>query len=207
MDKPSRIVCSMALLASAAWPAHALDLGRLDRFDEREDTGIFTRANQKRADLLAIGTVVGLAVWEGSETRLGHTAWQAVDAALVTAAGTETLKRTLQRPRPIDNPDPGVWFAGSRNHSFPSGEVAMMAAFVTPFVREYQADHPAAWALAAVPVYMAKARMASQAHWLTDVIAGGAIGAGVGWYAGGRETPLVLSVGARHAFVGLRYRF
>jgi len=35
----------------------------------------------------------------------------------------------------------------------------------------------------------------------------GAIGTGVGWYAGARETPLVLSIGHKHAFVGLRYRF
>ncbi|MEJ8836959.1 phosphatase PAP2 family protein [Ramlibacter sp. AN1133] len=208
MGKAYRAACVAALLAVvAAAPARADFWKTIDRFDEREDGGIFSRANQKRADLLAIGGVVGLALWEGSETRLGRTAWQSMDAALMTAASTETLKRVFHRPRPIDNPDPGVWFAGSKNRSFPSGEVAMMAAFVTPFIREYHADNPGAWALAAIPLTMAKGRMAAQAHWLTDVVAGGAIGAGVGYYAGGRETPLVLSIGRNHAFVGLRYRF
>ena len=208
MGKAYRTVGVAALLAvAAAAPARADFWKSIDHFPERDDSGIFSRSNQKRADALAIGGVVGLALWEGSESRLGRTAWQSVDAALMTAASTETLKRVFQRPRPIDNPDPSVWFAGSNNRSFPSGEVAMMAAFVTPFIREYHADHPAAWALAVIPVYMGKARMASQAHWLTDVIAGGAIGTGVGYYSGGRETPLVLSIGRTHTFVGLRYRF
>lgn len=195
------------LLALVACASQAGGLLGFDRFDEREDGGIFTRANQKRFDALAITGVVGLAVWEGTDTQLGRTAWQALDAGLMTAATTETLKRVFRRPRPADNPDPGTWFAGSRNRSFPSGEVAMMAAFTTPFIRSYQAENPAVWALAGLPLYMATARMASQGHWLTDVVAGGAIGAGIGYYAAGRDVPLVLSLTPHGAFVGLHSHF
>jgi hypothetical protein len=39
------------------------------------------------------------------------------------------------------------------------------------------------------------------------VLAGAAIGVAVGVYATGRETPLVLAVSGRSAFIGLRYRF
>lgn len=201
-----RVGAALLALGAGVAQAHGGVLG-FDRFDEREDTGIFTRANQKRLDLLAIAGVTGLAAWEGSETRLGRTAWEALDAGLMTAATTETLKRAFGRPRPAENPDPGVWFAGGRHRSFPSGEVAMMAAFATPFIRNYQADTPAAWALAALPLYMANARMASQGHWLTDVVAGGAIGAGIGYYAAGRDVPLVLSLTPHGAFVGLHTRF
>lgn len=197
---------ALALAAAGALPAHA-QLTWLDRYDEREDSGIFSRANQKRIDNLAIAGVVGLALLEGTDTRLGRTAWQALDAALVTAAATETMKRAFTRPRPAEDPHAGVWFAGGSHRSFPSGEVAMMAAFATPFVVAYKGDTPAAWALAAVPLYMAKARMASQGHWLSDVLAGGAIGAGVGYLASKRDVPLVLSVTGRTKFVGLRYRF
>jgi undecaprenyl-diphosphatase len=202
-----RALAAVLLAAGAAGQAHAVDLWKLDSFDEREDSGLFSRANQKRFDALAITGVVGLALWEGSETRLGLTAWKAVDAALLTAGTTEVMKNTFHRPRPAQNPDPGAWFAGSGNRSFPSGEVAMMAAFTTPFIREYQADHPEVWALAALPLYMAKARTASQGHWVSDVLAGGAIGVAYGYYAGQRDFPLVLSIGHRSAFVGLKYRF
>jgi undecaprenyl-diphosphatase len=126
---------------------------------------------------------------------------------LLTAAATETMKRGFQRPRPAENPDPGAWFAGPGHRSFPSGEVAMMAAFVTPFAREYYPDHPEALALLALPGYMAKARMASQGHWMTDVLAGGAIGVAVGYYSTTRDTPLVLAITPHRAFIGLHYRF
>jgi len=198
---------ALLLALAAATPAHALDLWKIDSYDEREDGGLLSRPNQKRIDALAIGSVVGLALWEGSGTRLGRTAWQSVDAALLTSAMTETLKRAFQRPRPAQNPDPRVWFDGPGHRSFPSGEVAMMAAFVTPFAREYYPDHPAVLGLLALPVYMARGRMASQGHWMTDVLAGGAIGTAVGYYASTRDTPLVLSITGHGAFVGLHYRF
>lgn len=202
----ARAAAAGLLLLLAAAAAHAGWKG-FDQFDEREDSGIFSRANQKRLDNLAIAGVVGLAVVEGTETKLGRTAWQALDAALLTAATTESMKRIFTRPRPVENPDPGAWFAGGRHRSFPSGEVAMMAAFTTPFILAYKDEHPAAWALAAVPLYMAKGRMASQAHWLTDVAAGAAIGAGMGYFSARRNVPLVLSVVGRTTFIGVRYRF
>lgn len=195
-------------LAVAVLPVRArAEPFALDRFDEREDVGIWSRSNQKRLDALVITGVLGLALAEGTETRLGHTAWQATDAALMTAATTEVMKRVFGRPRPSQNDDPTVWFQGSNYRSFPSGEVAMMAAFTTPFIITYQDEHPSAWALAALPLYMARARMKSQGHWLTDVAAGAAVGAVHGWYATQRDTPLVLSVTGHSVFIGLRYRY
>lgn len=198
----------LALVAGAVFPqAWAQGLFKLDSFDEREDTGIFSRSNQKRLDNLAIMGVIGLSLFEGTENRLGHASWQALDAGVTTAVTTEVMKRAFGRPRPSQNPDPSVFFAGSGNRSFPSGEVAMIAAFATPYILAYKDDYPAVWALAALPVYMGRARMTSQAHWLTDVIAGGAVGAGMGVLAAHRDIPLVLSVTGRSAFVGLHYRF
>ena len=198
----------LVLLAGSALPhAWAQGIFRLDSFDEREDKGIWSRANQKRIDNLAIMGVVGLSVFEGTESRLGRASWQAMDAGVTAAATTEVMKRVFSRPRPSQNPDPSVFFAGSGNRSFPSGEVATMASFVTPYILNYKDDYPAVWALSVLPVYMGRARMASQAHWLTDVVAGGAVGAGMGYLAFQRETPLLLSVTGRSVFVGLHYRF
>ena len=196
----------IALLPFAAPQAHA-QLRFIVQLDEREDSGYWSRRNQQRLDALVITTVVGLAVLDGTETRLGSTAWRAVDAALMTAVTTEAAKRVFGRPRPIDNDDPTTWFRGASNRSFPSGEVAMMAAFATPFIMSYREEYPAVWALGLLPAYMARARMMSQAHWPTDVLAGAAIGVAYGMYATGRETPLVLSVTGRSVFIGLRHRF
>jgi undecaprenyl-diphosphatase len=191
-----------------ALPAAGLaQLRVIDQPDEREDFGIWSRAHQKQLDALVITSVLGLALAEGTETRLGRTAWQATDAALMTAATTETMKRVFGRPRPSQNDDPTTWFKGSHNRSFPSGEVAMMAAFTTPFILTYRDEHPSVWALAVLPAVMARARMMSQGHWLTDVAAGAAVGAAYGVYATRRDTPLVLSITGRSAFIGLRYRF
>ncbi len=202
-----KIVCAL-LLACVVPLTHAGGLFGFDKFDEREDSGIFSRSNQKAVDLILITGVVGTALWEGTDNTLGKASWQAIDATLATAATTEAMKRIFERPRPSQDPDPNHWFRGGNHHSFPSGETAMVASMVTPYIYAYHEDHPAVWALAALPAYMAYARMSSQAHWLTDVIAGGAIGAGLGYWASRREQPLVLVVtGQRGVFVGWHTKF
>lgn len=203
-----RAALAAALLAGcAAWPARAVDFWSLDHFDEREDRGIFSRPNQQRIELLTMAGVLGLALWDGTETPLGRSAWQALDASLLSGAGAEVLKRTFQRPRPSQDPHPDVWFAGPHHRSFPSGEVALMAAAVTPFIVNYRAEQPAVWGLVALPVIVGRGRMASQAHWLSDVVAGAALGAGTGYYASRREQPLLLSIGRHQVFIGLRREF
>ena len=204
MQSHRPLIVAIALLLPAVAQAQ---LGFLDRLDEREDSGIYSRLNQRRVDALLVTGVVGLALFEGTETQLGKAAWQGTDAALMTAVTTEVMKRVFSRPRPSQNPDPTKWFQGARNRSFPSGEAAMAAAFTTPLILAYKDDYPAVWVLAVVPAYMARARMASHAHFLTDVVAGTAIGISYGWYASQRDVPLVISITGRSTFIGLRYRF
>jgi undecaprenyl-diphosphatase len=195
---------ALVVLVLATSVAHALGF---DHFDEREDTGVWRRSNQKAvASLLFVG-VVGTAVWQGTDTELGRTSWQAIDATLATAATTEAMKRVFGRPRPAQDPDPGHWFRGSRYHSFPSGDVAMVASAVTPYILAYHEEQPAVWALAALPVYMGYARMTSQAHWLTDVLAGAAVGVALGYWASRRDQPLILVVSGKGGFVGWRTKF
>src|ERR1700694_2236336 len=128
-------------------------------------------------------------------------------AVPIGAASTTVLKGVFTRPRPIEANDPNEWFKGHGHHSFPSGEVALASAAVTPFVLEYGKDHPAVYALEALPAYDAIARMKVQAHWQTDVIAGFAIGTAAGYYAYHRDTPLILSVMPHQVTVGLKKRF
>jgi len=154
-----------------------------------------------------LAVVVGGALWEGGETRLGKTYWKTLDAVTIGAVSTTLLKEVFTRPRPIEVNDPDQWFKGHSHRSFPSGEVALVSAAVTPFVLEYGKDHPAVYALAPLPAYDAIARMKVQAHWQSDVIAGFALGAAAGYYAYHRDTPFILGMMPHQVTVGLKKRF
>jgi PAP2 superfamily len=208
-------------LVVAAWPlllagvaqagcsgdgAHGGVLG-LDRCDEFEASGIYSRSNQKRADFIVVAGTLGFALWNGTETASGRTAWQSLDSMVTTAVATEVMKNVFQRPRPSQSDDPDLWRQGAGHKSFPSGEVAMMAAFVTPIIIDHRQDTPAVWALAALPAYMARARLASQAHWLSDVLVGAGVGVVGGVLAARRDSPLLLAPTGDGVFVGLRHRF
>jgi len=155
---------------------------------------------------LTIGQV-GLALWEGGESRLGNTAWRGIDSEIIGATSAEALKHVFTRVRPSESDDPGLWFQGESNHSFPSGEAATAAAIVTPYILEYGKDHPSVYALTLVPLYVGIGRVKAQAHWQTDVLGGWAIGGLSGWYAHARDQPIVLQVMPHGIFVGLKKTF
>jgi membrane-associated phospholipid phosphatase len=180
---------------------------KLDRCDEFEAHGIYSRRNQQWLNAIVIGGTVGFAFWEGTESPEGRTAWKSLDSMAMAAVTTELLKNVVQRPRPSESDNPNLWRQGSGNKSFPSGETANIAAFVTPIILEYQQEHPAVWALSVLPVYMGKARMGSQGHWLSDVLAGAALGVTTGYYATRRDSPLLLELTPDGVFVGLKHRF
>ena len=172
-----------------------------------DNSGIWKRSNQTFVEYGTLAVVIGGALWEGGETRLGQTYWKALDAVAIGAVSTTLLKEVFARPRPIEVNDPNQWFKGHSYHGFPSGEVALASAAVTPLVLEYGKDRPAVYALEALPVYVASARMKLQAHWQSDVIAGFALGTVAGYYAYHRGTPFILRVMPHQVTVGLKKRF
>ena len=117
------------------------------------------------------------------------------------------MKHIFTRARPDQGGDPNQWFQGSGHYSFPSGEVTAVTAIVTPFMFEYGRDHPAVYALALLPAYDAIARVKSQAHWQTDVLASVALGTLTGYYAHSRDSPLILGVLPGGFTVGIHKRF
>lgn len=170
-----------------------------------EDSGIWARRYQDALIGALIVGEVGGAVWEGGEERFGRTLWQSIDASLIGGVSSQVLKYTFSRERPSATADPNRWFAGHGAQSFPSGEVTLTSAVVTPLVLEYGRDQPAIYALELLPVYDAVARLKVRAHWQSDVIAGFALGTAAGYYAHARGgTPLVLSVMPHAIYVGLK---
>jgi undecaprenyl-diphosphatase len=172
-----------------------------------DESGIWSRNVQYAVEYGSIVAVVGGAVWFGAEGSPGHTFWQAVDSSVIGALTATVMKPVFSRARPSQTDDPGKWFQGSGHNSFPSGEVMQITTAVTPFIFEYGPSHPAVYALGLLPVYDAIARVKSQAHWQTDVLASLAIGTGIGWYAHGRELPISVKLLPHGITVGLHTQF
>jgi membrane-associated phospholipid phosphatase len=200
-------------LAKGAWLAPCL-LGAslcahagIDHVVPLDQSGIWARKYQTALEYGVIATGLGGALWLGNNDELGHTMWQTVDSMVVSSVAVELLKVSFSRARPSQGGDPNKWFQGSCCESFPSGEVTLQASFVTPFIKNYAHDYPWVWALELLPLYDSIARVKSQAHWQTDVIAGWALGAGVGYWATTRSTPISVQILPRGVSVGFYKRF
>jgi undecaprenyl-diphosphatase len=128
---------------------------------------------------------------------------------MVMGAGlvTQVIKRTFSRARPRDGGDPDLFFQGWSNESFISGDVAVMASLVTPWMLEYGKDAPAVYLLSALPLYTSMARLKVHAHWQSDVIGGLLIGGLAGYWAHQRDTPFLLFFTSDGVFVGLKKKF
>ena len=169
--------------------------------------GIWARKYQTGIENGVIAVEVAGALWFGNDDKLGHTFWQDIDSTALSGVAAELLKYGFSRPRPYQGDNPNAWFKGSCCQSFPSGEVTLQAAFVTPLIVNYYKQDPWIWALEALPVYDAVARLKSQAHWQTDVIAGGLLGTGFGYWATTRNTPLSVQFLPRGVTIGFSKRF
>lgn len=206
---PSRLIL-IGFLVAGFLPTTAFAAGGPFGIDHRigyDDSGIWGKAHQNQV-LAATGLfVVGAALWEGNDTRFGHTMWQSGDAMMLALAGDFVLSNTFQRERPSDTANPDRWFQGFGNTSFPSGHVMLSSAAITPIVLEYGSEHPWVWALEAIPLYESIARVKVHAHWQSDVLVGWALGTALGWYAHSRDVPILIKVLPGGFAVGLHVRF
>jgi len=206
MNKMWRGMLATIALAIFAGSAHAAGgpLG-IDHEWNYDHGTLWSDSTQSAVEYSLVALELAGALWEGGDTRLGHTFWQSIDSSVAASVTAEILKRGFGRERPIDGNGPNRWSKGG--DSFPSGEVTLISSIVTPFVLEYGKDYPAVYALEALPAYAAVARLKTQRHWQTDVLAGFAIGTAWGFYAHSRENPLLLSVMPHQVSVGIKTRF
>ena len=201
-------IWSSLMMLLAAPTAHAgSGLFGIDHELPLDQSGIWARSYQTGIEYGAIAVEIAGSLWFGNDDELGHTFWQSIDASTLSGLAATVLKDTIGRPRPYQNNDPNRWFKGSSYQSFPSGEVTLQASFVTPFIVNYYKQYPWIWALETLPVYDAIARLKSQAHWQTDVIAAGLLGSGFGYWATTRNTPLSVQILPRGVSVGISKRF
>jgi membrane-associated phospholipid phosphatase len=191
-------------LLSAAQAGGPLGIDHRVTYD---DHGIWARNYQLDLMYGMLAAEAGIALWEGGDTRLGKTAWQAIDTTAVAGVAALLMKKGFARERPHTTDNPNHWFSGGGNESFPSGEVTVVTSVVTPFVLEYGHDHPAVYALELLPLYDSIARVKTWGHWQTDVLAGFALASTVGFFMHQREMPLTLSVLPQGFQVGLSKRW
>ncbi len=197
-----RFIWWMALLLGSTG-AHA----GFDHELPLDQSGLWARRYQTGLEYGVIAAELAGALWLGNDDELGHTFWQTLDSSTISAIGATLLKRGFGRARPSQGGDPNRWFKGSCCESFPSGEVTLQASFVTPFIANYARQHPWVWSLEALPVYDAIARMKSQAHWQSDVLAGWLLGSAVGYWSTTRETPWSVEILPHGMSVGFSKRF
>jgi len=179
----------------------------IDHMITKDYSGIWSRQKQLDLQYGSFLFVVGGSLWEGKDSRLGKTFWQSTEAMLLTDVSAQGGKFIFRRERPSTSNDPNAWFKTSKNSSFPSGEVAHISAIVTPFIAEYSKDTPLVWALALLPLYDGVARMKSQAHWQSDVIAGAALGAGLGIYTHTNGDSLLINMLPNGITIGYKTKF
>lgn len=210
MNRLGAVFFSFSLSVIAMFSPAAQAGGGLFGIDHRityDNQGIWNRNNQVALIYGTVLVVGGGALALGDDSKLGDTFWRSVDALVITGATTTAAKYAFRRERPSATSDPNRFFQGSNAQSFPSGEVAAVAAAVTPFIVNYGGDHPAIYALALLPAYDAVARVKTRGHWQSDVLVGAAIGTGIGIWTAKRKSSLIVgwlpggfSVGYVHHF-------
>jgi hypothetical protein len=200
------LLCLILLWAAPCAWAGGGPLG-IDHEIPFDQSGIWARQYQTGLETGVVVVELAGSLWFGNDDPLGHTFWQTVDASSISGIGAQLMKYAFSRARPSQGNNPNLWFRGSCCQSFPSGEVTLQASFVTPFIVNNMQHDPWIWSLEALPVYDAIARMKSHAHWQSDVIAGWALGTGVGYWATTRATPLSVQILPHGVSVGFSKRF
>lgn len=206
---PIRHIALLLAVSLMALPAAGQNCGwsRVDHLVSYDASGVWNpNVYRGLVGALTVGEIGG-AIWEGSDTRFGKTMWQGIDSEIIAGVTATAGKYIFTRTRPNTADNPCLWFQGSSNHSFPSGEASVAAALVTPYVLEYGSEYPATYALLLLPLYVGAARIKNQAHWQTDVLAGWAVGGLSGWYAHSRDIPIMIELLPRGFAIGYKKQF
>jgi membrane-associated phospholipid phosphatase len=185
-------------------PSAALADNFIDHRVTKDTGGIYEL--QDAVPIVLALAAAGCAASEGTESRLGRTCWEASESGVASVILAESLQLITRRQSPAQNADPDHWFSGGKG-SFPSTHVSLTTAVVVPFMFQYVHDEPSVAALAVLPLYEMVARVKAQQHWQTDVLAGAALGLGIGAYEFHRNNPFIFTLLPGGAYVGFRRSF
>lgn len=194
-----------ALAAGAVLGSALLDKP-VDRFVKRHQEGTPLRALGNFGKVMPVALVgaAGAAMAFG-DSRMENTGLIALQSVAGAVGVTELGKFAIGRARPGEERGPWSRAADGRsNSSFPSGHSAVAFAAVTPFAQEYDAP----W-LYGVAALSAAGRVSARQHWVSDTVAGGALGYVIGswlWQSqrGNRGSFLSINPGPKEVSVSWR---
>jgi hypothetical protein len=110
----------------------------------------------------------------GGPPRLQDDTFTALEAVVLSNLTVNALKLAVGRARPYEEQGPGALSPFGGDRSFPSGHSATAFALVTPFYLYYPGFATAS--LFVLAGATAASRVSTEFHWVTDVLAGSAIG-------------------------------
>jgi len=153
-------------------------------------------------------TIFGASLFT-TDTKFQDAAFTSMQSPVYAYFLTALSKRAIVgRRRPYE--EMGAYefeFLSNRNSSFPSGHATTAWAIVTPWMVYY--DGPASKVLGVFAAGTAISRMQRQQHWLTDVVAGSALGFATGYWLAKRHMGeaglLDIQAGPGSASVSLRF--
>lgn len=164
-----------------------------DEIGESEGQVAWSRHISNAGSVYALAGAVGTFYFLGRakhNDRARETGLLSAEAMINSIIVEGVLKGITQRGRPLDGADRSEFFHGGS--SFPSGHATQTWAVATVIANEYK-DRPAVQIAAyGVATAVSVARFTGHKHYLSDVVAGSALGWGIGRYvyhAHHRESP------------------
>jgi membrane-associated phospholipid phosphatase len=179
--------------------AHHYDTDVRNHFAPGPPTGSSSNALEDAAPAAAlfVGTYIYSSQWQD---RNGLTAtWAMAEAAALSTVTTYALKYAIRRTGPDQTTDPNQWFKSGS--SFPSEHASAAFAIGTVFAESGSGGYRWFTRLIGYGVasFTAYERLKHNAHWLSDVVAGAALGGSTGVFVldrtyGGRGFASAFSV-------------
>lgn len=166
---------ALAVIAAA----HHYDTQVRNHYDEGYESPLGPKGSGEITDLLPSAALLvgtwGYASLLGSRAGESET-WNMVEATGLSMVSAYALKYTIRRTGPDSTTDPNHWFGGGS--SFPSEHVTMAFAIGTVLAESGNPDYRWIRRVIGYGVGFGTAylRLKHNAHWLSDTVAGGALG-------------------------------
>ena len=174
----------LGLSFATLWATDRSTSGELVEHGDNLSRLRFSKDVSSAGSFYSLGTVTAAFYLAGRarhDARARETGLLAAEALLNSNIVSQALKGVSERQRPQVDHSSGEFFDGGS--SFPSGHTINSFALATIISYEYGPRHPAVrYASYAAATAIGISRFTGRRHFLSDVLAGGAMGYGIGRY-------------------------
>jgi membrane-associated phospholipid phosphatase len=177
---------------AAIGAAHHYDTQVRTHFIKTEGSTVGSKTYALQDALPAVAALGATWVWAGfTESSAGHReAWSMLEAATLSTVTATVFKFTIRRQDPYQTSDPNAW-EKSGGSSFPS--VHASAAFAIGTVLAESGSDEVRWIRRllgyGLGAFTAYERLKHNQHWLSDTVAGAAVGISTAHFVMNRHAP------------------